>query len=110
MGGASFAGQCGSFFRAYEDLKFFLSHLPKKMTDSEERALEQFRFASALLSEAYVRASNAGLDRALWEQYTVAREMISAAGHTLFRLSLKVRTGQPAELTPSNADADQREV
>lgn len=78
------------------------------LTPSERHALEQFDRAAGLLRETYVQASDAGLDPKAWEAYSVAREQVSAAGHLLFRLSLRVRTGQSAEIEHLNAETCRR--
>jgi len=68
------------------------------MTAAEIAALETFRAASDALLEAYQHGSQADLDASAWEDFSGARERISAAGHVLFKLSLRKRAGQPATL------------
>ena len=74
------------------------------LTSSEHHAFEQFEKAAVLLRATYFLASNAGLDPQAWEAYSIAREQVSAAGHLLFRLSLRVRTGQSAEIDYLNTE------
>ena len=64
------------------------------MKQSELDALTDFAHASRDMVDFYIKASKAGIDPAMWDNFLEARERTSMAGHRLYRFGIKLRVGE----------------